>query len=369
MLAWGRIGDAILWTAGLDLLRARTGRRVVVAGRPETAPVVAPHADAFVPLPRHDDPADLAAFAAATAGPWFAVLGDLHVFHGGIGRLESLLAHLPARHRLAYAGYAPPRAVAPSRPWPRGVEVVAALAKGTAPGMRHVLFDTAHYLEHVLARLGAPGAVEPHELAPHLEVPPMEGLLAGPADVSLAGGGDVVACQPFSHNRKKDWPEERWRHLFAAFPDRRFVLLGGRAERERARCLSAPNVDDRVGTTDLTEALAALARAAAFVGADSGLAHAAAALRRPTVVVSHASNLGYFFPYPAALGFDHVRAVHDARFEACSGCIAVCSKEPLWRTYTRGALCLRQLEVEPVAHALRAALAPAPEATVTVTQG
>jgi len=346
-VAWGRIGDAILGARALDLLRARTGRRLVVVGRPELAAVLGARADVFVALPRPKDPAAAAAFTAATAGPFHAVVADLHLFHGGLRRLGRWLASREAAVRLAYAGYAPRHKVAPWRPWPAGIEVVPALAKPDAVAARHVLYDTRHYLEAVLARLCAPGRVALTDLAPHLP-----GIAAGAtAD---------VACQPFSHNRKKDWPPDRWRQLFAAFPERRFVLLGGTAEAARTAELGADNVVDLCGATDLGAALHRIAGAAAFIGVDSGLAHAAAALRRPTVVVSHSSNLGYFFPYPAEVDFAHLRVVLDARYEACSGCIATCSREPLWRTYRRGALCLRELPVATVQAALAGALESRP---------
>lgn len=344
-VAWGRIGDAILGTRVLDLLREHTGRRLVVAGRPEAASVLGAGADTFVPLPAARDAAALSAFASATAGAFHAAVTDLHFFHGGLPRLGAWFANVDARHHVAYAGYAPRQRVAPWRRWPAPITVIPALDKGDEVGDRHVLLDSAHYLQAVLTHLGVAGAVDVRELAPRL-------TLSHPPTTA-----DFIACQPFSNNRKKDWPEAHWRRLFAAWPQRRFVLLGGAADRTRARALACANVDDRCGTTDLAGAVQIIAEASAFVGVDSGLAHAAAALRRPTLVVSHGSNLGYFFPYPSALGFDHVRVVHDERFTPCSGCIAACSQEPLWHTYRRGALCLRALDARAVAEALGEVLA------------
>ncbi|MEZ5965650.1 MAG: glycosyltransferase family 9 protein [Planctomycetota bacterium] len=339
-VAWGRIGDAVLGAQALSLLRSRTRRRVVVVGRPETAAVLGPHADDFLALPAEDDTDATRAFVQATAGPWFAAVTDLHAFHGGIPRLGAWLASLPARHRLTYDGYAARQLVAPLRTWPSAVDVVPPCAKGAGAAHRHVLHDTRHYLEVVLARLGHAGAVVLSEIAPCLPAP------AG------AAPSDVIACQPFSNNRKKDWPTSRWRDLFAEFPHERFLLLGGPRDRARAAELAAANVVDRCGTTDLPQAIAAIAAARAFVGVDSGLAHVAAALRRPTLVVSHGSNLGYFFPYPSALGFDHVHVAADVRFSACAGCISACSREPLWRTYRLGAKCLREMPASEATAAL-----------------
>lgn len=349
-VSWGRIGDAVLGTAALDVLRARTGRRVVVVGRSETAAILAPRADAFVPLPDLRDADAGARFATAISGPFFAVVGDLHVFHGGLPTLAPLFCANLAQHRLLYSGYAGRGLVAPIRPWPRDATVVPALSKFDKPATRHVLFDTAHYLEAVLARLGAAEpTVTLQDLAP---------TLPGGEDDTRADPPTLV-CQPFSNNRKKDWPADAWRALLARFAHLRIVILGGASDRARAVELAVPHAENLCGATDLPTAIATIRRATAFVGGDSGLAHVAAALRRPTVVVGPSSNLGYFFPYPTELGFTHVHAVHDPRFAACSGCITACEREPIWRTQRQGALCLRTLPVGLVAEALHRVLAEA----------
>jgi hypothetical protein len=354
-VAWGRIGDAILGNAALDLLRRRTGRRIVVAGRAVTRPVVMPHADGFIPLPESGDAQAAAEFTAAAAGPWFAVVGDLHVFFGGTRLLGQYLASVPARHRLLYEGYAPRTVLARDGCLPAGIELVASLAKPAGDiGSRHVLFDAAHYLQAVLTRLGAQHtAVALDDLVPRL-------LLRA----NMPPRRPFIVCQPFSNLRKKDWPAARWRDLFAAFPSERFLLLGSSKDHDAAQTLRAPNVDTVCGTTELEAAFGLIAEARAFLGVDSGLAHAAAALCRPTVVVSHSANLGYFFPYPAALHFGHVSVVHDARYAACSGCLSVCTREPIWRTYRQGALCVRDLRPGLVHAALAQALAR-PDAAVT----
>ncbi len=351
-VAWGRIGDAVLGAPMLDLLRARTARRVTVVARPETHAILAPRADAFVPLPAAHDPAAADAFARAVAGPWFASVGDLHVFHGGLPTLAPLFAADLAAHRLLYAGYAPRTLVAPIRPWPEGATVVPALARFDTPSTRHVLHDTAHYLRAVLAHLGAEPSVGLDDL-----VPALPGHSAVPDDEPA-----TLVCQPFSNNPKKDWPRAAWRSLLARFGNLRIALVGSAADRARASSLAVPGAINLCGETDLAGAISVIAQATAFVGGDSGLAHVAAALRVPTVVVGPSSNLGYFFPYPQELGFHHLRAVHDPRFAACSGCITACEREPIWRTQQAGALCLRTLGVEPVASAVHAALQRAPVA-------
>ena len=130
--------------------------------------------------------------------------------------------------------------------------------------------------------------------------------------------------------------------------ERAVAVLGSAGAAARSAALRADNVVDLCGRTSLVECAGVIAQARAFVGLDSGLTHIATCLEKPTVCVSHASNLGYFFPYPASLGFGQLEVVHDPDYEACSGCLMVCRQEPLPNTYRLGALCLRTLPAASV---------------------
>ncbi len=358
-VAWGRIGDAILATGAVRRLRrSLPGRRLVVLARAETAPVLAPLADLFVPMDPAAERAVDPAGAAALRGPFEAVLGDLHLFYGGTARLGPLLEGIPAPRKYLYEGYHLGRDLAVTRPVPRGFTVVPALAKRNGPdadlSSLHLVNDAAHYLREVLRDLSVPGEIAPADLRPD---PPLPAEDPGPVLARLGlEPGAFVAWQPFSSNRKKDYPAARWREVLARFPGERFVALGSPRERERVEALGLPGVADLCGRTGLGEAVAVLRGARAYLGLDSGLTHMAACLGRPAVCVAQDANLGYFFPYPEWLGFPGLRTVHNPRYRVCAGCFMTCSRESVLSTWLRGGKCLREIPPGAVADALASAL-------------
>jgi len=323
-LGWGRIGDTILFTGVLKhFRRAFAGCRLVYAGRPEVAPVVAPFVDEFVP------------HGGDLARRYACILTDLHFFYGGVHALGGLMEALPAQRKFTYEGYHLGPGLAPVRIYPAGTEVIA------AAGARHLLGHGAHYFAEVMRRLET--GYEAEDWRPVLEAG------AAPLEKFGLGAGRYVAWQVSSNNRKKDYPEARWRRVLAAFPDTIFVALG-----TSGSLLRAPNLLDLRGRTSLEEAIALIAQARAFLGPDSGLTHAAAVLGVPTVCVAQSSNLGTFFPYPP--GFPNLRTVDNLAYRACAGCFMTCSREPIFLTRLRGAKCLRELPPEPIAAALHDAL-------------
>lgn len=332
-VAWGRIGDTVLSTGVLRHLRsAFAGHRIVYAGRPECAVLVGSYVDEFLPLDAVD----------RLARGYECVVGDIHLFYGGTARLGYLIEALPAKRKFVYEGYHLGDGLAPVRSYPRGAEVIAAAPK--PPEHPHVLFDQAHYFREVTRRWSGE-AFAGDDLKP--------ALTAEPASKSA----DYIAWQPVSNNRKKDYPLARWREVLAAFPEQTFVALGH--ARERA-ALDLPNVRNLCGETGLAEAMSILAGARGFLGLDSGLTHIAACLGRPTVCVSQSSNLGYFFPYPPELGFDHLRVVDHPRYRECAGCFMTCRHESIFRTYLQGARCLREIPASAVIAAVREHLVAAP---------
>jgi ADP-heptose:LPS heptosyltransferase len=104
--------------------------------------------------------------------------------------------------------------------------------------------------------------------------------------------GKLIVVAPFSGRAIKNWPAARFaavilwmvRELGATV-----VLVGREDERGAAAALErlagGVGVYNLVGRTRLEEAFALVARADVFLGNDSGLAHAAALLRRPTVAL------------------------------------------------------------------------------------
>jgi ADP-heptose:LPS heptosyltransferase len=125
-------------------------------------------------------------------------------------------------------------------------------------------------------------------------------LLPAAAAVGLEGGPPLVALAPTANWAQKIWPAERFVALFHALaagplPGAVPLVVAGPGAAERA--MAAPVLDalegavDLVGRLSLPEVAACLARAALFVGHDSGLMHLAAAAGAPT--------LGLFGPTPA----------------------------------------------------------------------
>lgn len=102
-------------------------------------------------------------------------------------------------------------------------------------------------------------------------------------------GGRWLAVAPGANWPGKRWPATRFRDLLehvATDFDAAFVL-GGSDDVDVARQLGSVHLPllDFTAQTTLPQAAALLARAAAFVGNDSGLGHMAAALGVPTLTV------------------------------------------------------------------------------------
>ncbi len=116
----------------------------------------------------------------------------------------------------------------------------------------------------------------------------------------LPPGGPIVALGPTANWSGKIWPAERFAALFrelasGPLPGARAAVLAGPGAQERALAepllRALPDAIDLAGRLELPQAAACLARAALFVGNDSGLMHLAAAAGAPT--------LGLFGPTPA----------------------------------------------------------------------
>jgi len=331
-VAWGRIGDTVLSTGVLQHLRtAFDGCEIVYAGRPETRLVAEPFVDRFV------------TFDAIPHGPYAAVLGDVHLFYGGVHALGALIEALPAQRKLVYEGYHLGPGLAPVRIYPRDAEVVPA-----SPAATHVLEHDAHFFAEAVRRLRGEAFDAPASR-------PVLRVEATPE--ARERFGDAIAWQPLSRNRKKDYPMQSWREVIALSRDVRFVALGTEDARAAVDALRLPNVTNLCGRTDLAGAMDAIAAARGFLGPDSGLTHVAACLGKPTVCVAQNSNLGTFFPYPEAYRFDNLRTVFNPRYRWCAGCFMTCSHEPILATWARGAKCVRELPPQLVIEAMREHLA------------
>ena len=151
-----------------------------------------------------------------------------------------------------------------------------------------------HRLTHLAALLG----VEP---------PPLPVIWTAPEDTAravalLPEGRTWLVLGPTANWHRKVWPAERFAELAlrltapdGALPGAGIAILGGPGDQERSMATpvltALPQALDLVGKLDLPEVAAVLARAAIFIGNDSGLMHLAAAASAPT--------LGLFGPTPS----------------------------------------------------------------------
>ena len=112
--------------------------------------------------------------------------------------------------------------------------------------------------------------------------------------------GFAVAI-PFTTRPQKHWFEDRWAKLLDRVTEELglpTVILGGPGDipaLERIRGMARSRPHSLVGKTSLTQAAAAIERAALVVGVDTGLSHMGIAFDRPTVTI-FGSNIPYTEP-------------------------------------------------------------------------
>jgi ADP-heptose:LPS heptosyltransferase len=151
-----------------------------------------------------------------------------------------------------------------------------------------------HRLTHLAALLG----VDP---------PPLPVIWTAPEDNARAAtllpeGQPWLVLGPTANWHRKVWPAERFIELAlsltapgGSLPGAGIAILGGPGDQERSMATpvltALPQALDLVGKLELPEVAAVLARAAMFIGNDSGLMHLAAAAGAPTI--------GLFGPTPS----------------------------------------------------------------------
>ncbi len=209
---------------------------------------------------------------------------------------------------------------------------------------------TVYYYLGILKALGEFSTFAPPAL--HLqtrETAAASNLLAASG---LTGSGPWVGLSPgAAYGPAKRWPPERVAALGAALRrdcNARLVLLGGPDERPVADQIKAQLQDevfDLVGRTDLRQALAVLSLLKLLVTNDSGLMHAAAALRTPLVAIFGSTD-------PRATGPFTSRAVVLHHPLDCGPCFK--------RTCDLGYPCLHAITVDEVLAATRSLLPAAP---------
>ncbi len=118
------------------------------------------------------------------------------------------------------------------------------------------------------------------------------------AELDSLGTGPLVVLHVGAGTQAKCWPIEHWQELLGRLVldrgDLRIVLVGGARDVARAQQITGglawPNLADWTGRLNVAELAAVAERAAVFVGADSGPAHLAAAVRTPVVVLFSGTN-------------------------------------------------------------------------------
>ncbi|MCY3554350.1 MAG: hypothetical protein OXH56_03415 [Gemmatimonadetes bacterium] len=380
-VAWGRIGDVVLTTGHLKRMRRWFHPSPIwFLGRSRVRPLVELHVDAFLPFPEPAarrtgadgrdtgrtgadgrntgrtgaDGAPAAMLEGIANRSFRCVIADIHTFYGGLFALDSVLSTVRADRKFVYEGYRLGEDLAPERPYPAGYEIVPkyeerkGVGKDDAPC--HLLHHNAHYLRSVLEHCGVE-TVGGEAWRPELD------HVGSGTDACRQYGvepGEYVAWQPFSDNRRKDYPLARWAEAIRAFPEMQFVALVEPGRADEVSRTAPPGV--RVVATSLTGVMKLIREARLYVGLDSGLSHISTVMGTPTVCVCPDSHLGYFFPYPESYGFKNLQTVSHPDYLSCRGCFMTCRHEPLTSTVTRGALCLRTLPSQLVIEAIRSAL-------------
>jgi heptosyltransferase II len=202
-----------------------------------------------------------------------------------------------------------------------------------------------HLVFYYLGLLKALGEIDTFT-PPTLHLRDLEKAMADQMLADAAPGpGSWVGLSPgAAYGPAKRWPPEQFaalgRELIKEY-GARLVLLGGREEAPVAQQvkehLGLP-VLNLVGKTDLRQALGVLSRLKLLVTNDSGLMHAAAALRVPLVALFGSTD-------PAATGpfTDQATILHHPL--PCSPC--------LQRTCDLGYACLTAIKVEEALAAAR----------------
>ncbi|MCU1268213.1 MAG: hypothetical protein JWM21_4531 [Acidobacteria bacterium] len=282
------IGDTVLTTPSLFALRRFLPHaRIDILLEDWVAPVLEgfEHVDKVIVLERDSTAARLQV-ARAIRGKQYDVVYNLHG-----GTTATLLTRASgARHRVGFAHYQ-----------------YARLHSHLAPSSL-VLWGAAraHSVEQQLALLGWTGVPVSDRPPTHLAI--SETAAAGISGRLSAAGIDTLTpfamVHPATAFATKQWATEKFARV-VEYLDRRglaTVALAAPNEAGTVRNLIANSSASIVAFTDLSlpEVTALAARARLFIGNDSGIAHIAAAVNTPAVVVFGSSNVAHWKPWATA---------------------------------------------------------------------
>jgi glycosyl transferase family 9 (putative heptosyltransferase) len=167
--------------------------------------------------------------------------------------------------------------------------------------------------------------------APCAEGPPLLEATSDERGHAAALVGELperfLALHPGSGSPSKTWPAERFSRLVDTLGVERFLLVEGPADAEGAKTIHASHEGAVVGRGLSPRVLgAALARAAAFVGNDSGVSHLAAAWGAPTVALFGPTDPGVWSPVGPRVSI--VRSPH-ARMDGIEVDVVAAAVAPL----------------------------------------
>ena len=153
--------------------------------------------------------------------------------------------------------------------------------------------DARHIIDHLSALVAAFGVeVGARKFAPRLSLTPAErarATAAWHAAVPHTGPTRRLLVNVSAGKTARRWPEERFIELLRLvrrnLPETQPLVIGGTRESARTLTIARAAGVATVSTPTLREALALVATADVVLSADTGLAHAAAAFRRPVVVL------------------------------------------------------------------------------------
>ncbi len=281
------IGDAVMTAPALERLRASfPGARITLLAPPRTAALFegAPYLDRTIVYRREEGIGVFLATVRALRAERFDLAALFqNAFEAG------LLAWLGgARLRVGYAAQG------------RGPLLTHRLHRGPAHRNRHQVNDYLDIVAECERACGVGPPADPGAFRwPSLRA--SEGQRAAAARLLAqlaAGGGPLVALNAGATNsRAKCWPAER----FAALADRlidergaRIVMIGAASERASAQAvldrMARPGGVNLAGETSMAELFGLLAACDLLVSNDTGPAHIAAALGRPTLTLFGPTN-------------------------------------------------------------------------------
>jgi len=165
---------------------------------------------------------------------------------------------------------------------------------------------TLHSVEQQLALIGWTGVPVTDRPATRLAVTDSAAtsLAAKLRAASIGDAEPIVMIHPTAAFETKQWATENFARASEALRDRGLapVIVVAPNEKETAHSLTEQSSAGCVTLADLSlpEVTALAARARLFVGNDSGIAHIAAAVGTPSVVVFGSSNIAHWRPWNSA---------------------------------------------------------------------